>query len=74
MRTPLPSDRLRRPLAEIFLRKLIGAYLLFGILIFGIQLVVEYRSHRQQLVDSLQTLATTFAPGAAAALWDFKEN
>ena len=74
MRTPLPSDRLRRPLAEIFLRKLIGAYLLFGILIFGIQLVVEYRSHRQQLVDSLQTLATTFAPGAAAALWDFQEN
>ncbi len=60
---------LRRPLAQIFLRKLVGAYVLLGILIFGVQLFAEYRNHRDRLVADLKTMATTFGPGAAAAMW-----
>ena len=65
---------LRRPLAQIFLRKLIGAYVLLGVFIFGVQLFAEYRIHRQRLVADLRTMATTFGPGAASALWDFQES
>ncbi len=65
---------LRRPLAQIFLRKLVGAYVLLGILIFGVQLFAEYRNHRDRLVADLKTMATTFGPGAAAAMWEFQES
>jgi len=68
------NDPASKPLAAIFLRKLVGVYLLLGVLIFGIQLIAEYRSHRQQLMESLQSLATTFAPGAASAMWNFQEG
>ena len=61
-------------LAALFVRKLVMAYVLLGMLIFGIQLLAEYRSHRAHLRDGLQVLASTFAPGAAAAMWDFQET
>ena len=68
------SDLSRQPLAQLFLRKLVGGYVLLGVLIFGVQLIAEYRTHRQRLVADLHTMATTFGPGAAAALWDFQES
>ena len=68
------TDPKRQPLAEVFLRKLVAAYLMLGVLIFGLQLVAEYHNHRRQLMDGLHAIATTFAPGAAAALWDFQEG
>ena len=60
------SDLSRQPLAQLFLRKLVGGYVLLGVLIFGVQLIAEYRTHRQRLVADLHTMATTFGPGAAA--------
>lgn len=65
---------LRQPLARLFLRKLIGAYVLLGVVILGVQLVLEYNVHRQRLVADLRSMATTFSPGAASALWDFQEG
>ena len=70
----LSTDFERRSLAELFLRRLVLAYVLLGICIFSIQLAFEYRDHRQRLIDGLHTLATTFAPDASAALWDFQQD
>jgi signal transduction histidine kinase/HPt (histidine-containing phosphotransfer) domain-containing protein/ActR/RegA family two-component response regulator len=61
-------------LAELFLRKLVLAYVLLGVCIFSVQMVMEHRSHRQKLLDDMQTLGSTFVPVAAAALWDFQEG
>ena len=50
------------------------AYLVLGVCIFGIQLVIDHRNQRQQLLKELETLGNTFVPVAAAALWDFQED
>ncbi len=63
-----------KPLAGVFLSRLIVAYVFLALFVFGVQFVQEYRVHRQQLRASLETLSDTFAPGAAAALWDFQEG
>jgi len=59
-----------RPLARVLLHKLILAYFILGVVILGVQLLVEYRSHRNEVVAGLKTQASAFAPGAAAAVWD----
>ncbi len=69
--TPTPK---RLPLAKLFLRKLVIAYVLLGVGIFSVQMLMEHRKHRQELLDTMQTLGSTFAPVAAAALWDFQEG
>lgn len=69
--TPAPK---RLPLAKLFLRKLVLAYVVLGVVIFSVQMLMEHRKHRQELLDTMQTLGSTFAPVAAAALWDFQEG
>ncbi|MDG4554406.1 MAG: diguanylate cyclase [Candidatus Competibacter sp.] len=62
------------PLARVLLRKAMAWYLAFAVGITGIQLYFEYRYIRQNIVDSLNSLASTFAPGAASALWDYQQE
>ena len=69
--TPGPK---RLPLAKLFLRKLVLAYVVLGVVIFSVQMLMEHRKHRRELLDTMQTLGSTFAPVAAAALWDFQEG
>ncbi|MDX8398901.1 MAG: response regulator [Gallionellaceae bacterium] len=63
-----------RPLAQVLLRKLLLAYAVLAISILGIQLVVEYFNYRQEVLNTLQSQANTFAPGAAGALWDYQDS
>jgi diguanylate cyclase (GGDEF)-like protein len=63
-----------RPLAKVLLRKVAVWYLIFAAGITGTQLFFEYRNVRQDIVRSLESLARTFAPGAATALWDYQED
>jgi two-component system sensor histidine kinase/response regulator len=61
------------PLAHVLLRKLLLAYFAFAVVITGIQMFIEYHHTRQEILHTLQSLATTFAPGAESALWEFQE-
>jgi two-component system sensor histidine kinase/response regulator len=63
----------KRPLAQIFLRKLLPAYVVFAAVITGIHIGFEYRAVRQEMRATLHALAATFAPGAASALWEYQE-
>lgn len=63
-----------RPLSRVLLRKVMIGYLIFAAGVTGLQLCLEYRSIRQDVVRSLDSLARTFAPGAAGALWDYQEE
>lgn len=63
-----------RPLARVLLRKVTVWYLVFAVGITGVQLYFEYRGIRQNIIKSLNSLAHTFAPGVAAALWDYQED
>ncbi|WNV03580.1 hypothetical protein RP726_14145 [Candidatus Methylospira mobilis] len=61
------------PLALVLLRKLLLAYFSFAVVITGIQMFMEYHHTRQEILNTLQSLAATFAPGAESALWEFQE-
>ncbi len=61
-----------RPLAQALMRRLLWAYMGFALLIASISVPLEYRSLRQGLLDTLQSLAATFSPGIEAASWDFQ--
>ncbi len=63
-----------RPLAQVLLRKAIVGYLIFAVGVTGLQLCFEYRNARQEIIRSLDSLARTFAPGVASALWDYQED
>ncbi len=58
----------------MLLRKLLLAYVLLSIAILCVQLIVEYRSYRQEIIDTLQSQANTMAPGAAVAIWDYQDD
>lgn len=66
--------KVSRPLAQVLLRKAILGYLVFAVSITGLQLFSEYRSARQEMIRSLDSLARAFAPGVASALWDYQED
>jgi hypothetical protein len=61
-----------RPLAQALMRRLLWAYMGFALLIASISVPLEYRSLRQGLLDTLQSLAATFSPGIEAASWIFR--
>lgn len=63
-----------RPLAQVLLRKAILGYLIFAVSITGLQLFFEYRKAQQDIVRSLESIARTFEPGAASALWNYQED
>ena len=60
-------------MAAILLRKLVPAYVLFALLITGLQVFVEYRNTRENLRNTLMSLANAAAPSAEAALWEYQE-
>jgi diguanylate cyclase (GGDEF)-like protein/PAS domain S-box-containing protein len=62
-----------RSLAQLLLRRLLLAYIAFALVITGIQMFVEYRVVRADIVNNLQSLASTFSPGVESALWDLQE-
>ncbi len=63
----------KRPLAQIFLRKLLPAYVAFAAVITAVHIGFEYRAVRQEMRETLHALAATFSPGAASALWEYQE-
>jgi len=67
------SDQTTRPLAQLLLRRLLLAYLVSSVVITGIQMSVEYREVQAEIVTSLESLATTFKPGAESALWEYQD-
>ncbi len=62
------------PLARVLLRRIAVWYLLFAVAVTGAQLYIEYRNIRLDVVHTLDALSRTFAPGVAAALWDYQED
>ncbi len=60
-------------LAQLLLRRLLLAYIAFALAITGIQTFIEYRVVRQEIIDNLQSMASTFSPGAESALWELQE-
>jgi hypothetical protein len=59
----LDHSATKRPLAQIFLRKLLPAYVAIAAVITAIHIGVEYRAVRQEMRTTLHALAATFAPG-----------
>ena len=70
----LTPDSHVRPLAQVLLRRLALAYVLFAIIVISLQMLLEYRKVQTEIIASLNSLADTFAPGAESALWDYQEN
>ncbi|MES2582241.1 MAG: ATP-binding protein [Pseudomonadota bacterium] len=64
----------RYPLTQVFLRKLLPTFLVFAVAGVGVQSLIEYQRARSYIHDTLQSLATTFAPGTALAIWEFDES
>ena len=63
-----------RSLAQALLRKVMIGYLIFAAGSAGLRLFLEYQDTRQDIGRSLDSLARTFAPGVASALWDYQED
>ncbi|MBI3229388.1 MAG: response regulator [Burkholderiales bacterium] len=70
----IDRDHPARPLAQVLLRRLVLSYVLFAVVVIGIQMLIEYRKVQAEINASLNSLADTFAPGAESALWDYQEN
>ncbi|QTN27335.1 response regulator [Rhodoferax sp. AJA081-3] len=62
------------PLTQVFLRKLLPTFLAFAAVVVGVQSFIEYQRARSYIHDTLQSLATTFAPGTELAIWEFDES
>jgi signal transduction histidine kinase/DNA-binding response OmpR family regulator/HPt (histidine-containing phosphotransfer) domain-containing protein len=62
----------KRRLASMLLRRLVMAYLVMAIVVFGVQSIYEFRNHRQMLLGNMHTLAATFGPVLANSVWDFQ--
>lgn len=60
------------PLARVLLRKLFFAYVGFVVVVACITFVKEYRDARRNVITTLQALASTFAPSAETAIWDYQ--
>jgi len=68
-------SKLRRlTLTRLILLRLLTAYLLLGVAIFGMQALFEYRAQRVRIVDDLDRLARAFGPVLASSAWDFQES
>ncbi len=64
----------RYPLTQVFLRKLLPTFLAFTAVVIGVQSFIEYQRARAYIHSTLQSLATTFAPGTELAIWEFDES
>ncbi len=62
------------PLTQVFLRKLLPTFLAFAAVVVGVQSLIEYQRARSYIHGTLQSLATTFAPGTELAIWEFDES
>jgi hypothetical protein len=60
-------------LAQLMMRRLLLAYLAFAVVITGIQMFIEYRIERAEIIENLQSLAKTFSPGIESALWELQQ-
>ncbi|MEO5346249.1 MAG: response regulator [Magnetococcus sp. YQC-9] len=73
-RVPVPEGGRNHSLSRVLLRKLLLAYLLFAVVLTGLQLGLSYREVRGEIQDTLQTLANISANGAASAIWDYQQH
>ena len=68
-------SKLRRiTLTRLILFRLLAAYLLLGVAIFGLQAVFEYRAQRTLIVSEMDRLAKAFGPLLASSAWDFQAS
>ncbi|MBF0192337.1 MAG: response regulator [Magnetococcales bacterium] len=63
-----------RALAKVLLRKLFLAYLLFAVILTGLQLALAYHNSRHEVLKTLRSLADISATGAASAIWDYQQH
>ena len=61
-----------RPLVRILLFQLMLACVIFALVVAVTQSINAAREARIEVRATLQTLATTFAPGAEAAMWEYQ--
>ena len=66
-------EQIPRSLAQLLLRRLLLAYISVALVIAGIQMFIEYRAVKEDIVNKLQSLARTFSPGAESALWELQD-
>ncbi|MBF0212685.1 MAG: response regulator [Magnetococcales bacterium] len=63
-----------RALARVMLRKLFVAFLLFVVVVSGVQLALAYHNSRHEVMRTLRSLADISATGAASAIWDYQQH
>lgn len=68
------KNKKARPLASVFLRRMIASYACSVVVILGIQFMIEYRQARSEIMETLKSLAETFTPGAISAIWDYQAH
>ena len=71
----MSMSKLRRiTLTRLILLRLLTAYLLLGVAVFGLQTLFEYRAQRALIVSEMDRLAKAFGPVLASSAWDFQEG
>ncbi|GAB0057070.1 Sensor histidine kinase RcsC [Candidatus Magnetaquicoccaceae bacterium FCR-1] len=73
-RVVVPEHGGNATLSKVLLRKLLLAYLLFALVLTGLQLGMAYRDARKATLETLGTLADISANGAASAIWDYQQH
>ncbi|MBF0626904.1 MAG: response regulator [Magnetococcales bacterium] len=66
--------RSTQSLARVLLRKLFFAFLIFAVVLFGLQMAMTYHKSRQDVLQTLRSLADISATGAASAIWDYQHH
>jgi len=61
-----------RPLVHVLLRQFMLAYVIFAVVVAGIQVFSAAGETRAEVRRTLHTLATTFAPGVESAMWEYQ--
>ncbi|AGX87979.1 hybrid sensor histidine kinase/response regulator [Candidatus Symbiobacter mobilis] len=69
-----PFTRPTRALTRVLLLRLLPIYLVFVCLVVGLRLGLEYERVRTQTIEDLHALASTSAPSAESALWEFQDS
>lgn len=61
-----------QPISSLILSNIILAYIFCSLIISSIQLSVEYRNYKKDMVGSLNSLAENYLPGIKTAMWDYQ--
>ena len=63
-----------KTLAQLITRRVFSIYLLLAFSLTLVQIGLEYRSTRTNVMNELRSVTLAFEPGVAQALWNFQES